>query len=63
MTMGFFGWWWVCSCGGGGAFDLVLLGSGAVVNEFWIRGKRERGILGFEKLNDFLLDVYSILMG
>ena len=31
------------------------VGSDAVVNEFWIRGKRERGILGFEKLNDFFI--------
>ena len=46
------------------------MGSGTVVNEFWIKGKRERererererGILGFEKLNNFLLDVYIILI-
>ena len=44
------------------------MGSGAVVNEFWIKGKEERereregGILGFEKLNNFLLDVYIILI-
>ena len=29
------------------------MGNGAVVNEFWVKGKRERGILDFEKLNDF----------
>ena len=40
---------------GGGAMVVVAILGYAMVNEFWIGGKREKGILGFEKLNDFLI--------